>query len=176
MSDRRSGGDLGNDVWMAPNPDAVDVVDLLPGDGRLDDVLRLAASVLAQDRYLVSPAPLAVESHVFGAFHGGAAVGFLRLLVQVIGVTEGRPPVVHAGAALTEGYVEAFGVDPAMRRRGIGSALQRHAAEHARAVGCYQIRSRSPITSVENYALKIDAGYLMSPSEENDSYYFVLRL
>jgi hypothetical protein len=38
------------------------------------------------------------------------------------------------------------------------------------------MRSRSPVTSAENYALKIAAGYVLHPSEENDSYYFLIRL
>jgi len=38
------------------------------------------------------------------------------------------------------------------------------------------MRSRSPVTSTENYALKVDAGYTLHPSEENDSYYFLRRL
>ncbi len=40
----------------------------------------------------------------------------------------------------------------------------------------YQMRSRSPVTSTENYALKIAAGYVLHPSRQNDSYYFLLRL
>jgi hypothetical protein len=31
------------------------------------------------------------------------------------------------------------------------------------------MRSRSPVTSGENYALKIAAGYVLHPSDENDS-------
>ena len=94
----------------------------------------------------------------------------------MIGVDADRPPVVHGGFPLTEGYVEAFGVDAEFRRLGIGSALQARAIEHCRALGCHQMRSRSPVTSAANYALKIDAGYVLHPSEQNDSYYFLLRL
>lgn len=101
---------------------------------------------------------------------------FLRFLLQVIGAEEGRPPVLRDGGALTEAYVEAFGVDPSARRRGIGSALQERSIQYARSAGCFQMRSRSPVTSIENYALKVAAGYVMSPSEQNDSYYFLLKL
>jgi hypothetical protein len=38
------------------------------------------------------------------------------------------------------------------------------------------MRSRSPVTSTENYALKLAAGYVVQPSNENDSYYFLIRL
>ena len=35
------------------------------------------------------------------------------------------------------------------------------------------MRLRSPITSHENYALKLKLGYAIHPSQENDSYYFI---
>lgn len=105
-----------------------------------------------------------------------ACVGFLRYLVQVIGAEEGRPAVTYGGSVLREGYVEAFGVDPRLRRRGIGTALQAHAMRQCRVAGCYQMRSRSPVTSVENYSMKLAAGYVLQPSRENDSYYFTIRL
>jgi GNAT superfamily N-acetyltransferase len=113
---------------------------------------------------------------VLGAFDDSRCVGFLRYLIQVIGAEEGRPPVLHNGAPLREGFVEAFGVDPRLRRRGIGTALQRHAARQCRDAGCHQMRSRSPVTSAENYALKVAAGYVLHPSSENDSYYFLRPL
>ncbi len=138
--------------------------------------MELAARVLNQRRYLIADAPAALESHVLGAFQGPRCAGFVRYLVQVIGADVGRPAVVHDGAALTEGYFEAFGVDPAFRRQGIGTALQARAIEHCRSLRCHQMRSRSPVTSPENYALKIAAGYVLHPSESNDSYYFLLHL
>jgi GNAT superfamily N-acetyltransferase len=153
----------------------VQVTEVQPGTARFDSVLALAARVLAQDRHLTSGFLAAQESHVLGAFDGSRCVGFLRYLIQVIGAEEGRPAVMHNSAPLTEGFVEAFGVDPQLRRRGIGTALQRHAARQCRRAGCYQMRSRSPVTSAENYALKVAAGYVLHPSPENDSYYF-LRL
>jgi GNAT superfamily N-acetyltransferase len=145
-------------------------------DPRRGEVLLLAEQILNQDRYLTAHYPHARASHLLVAFLGERPVGFLRFLVQVIGAAEGRPPIVRDGAALTEAYIEAFGVDPSVRRRGIGSALQARAADYASANGCYQVRSRSPVTSTENYALKIAAGYTVSPSEQNDSYYFTLKL
>jgi GNAT superfamily N-acetyltransferase len=154
----------------------VEVRAVQPGSADFGEVLSLAARVLAQDRYLVSNVPGVRESRVIGAFDGTRCAGFLRYLIQVIGAEAGRPAVMHHGEPLTEGYVEAFGVDPRLRRRGIGTALQQHAARQCRIAGCYQMRSRSPVTSTENYALKIAAGYVLHPSHENDSYYFLLRL
>lgn len=158
---------------MAGPPDVTEVVE---GSDEYEAVLGLADRVLAQRRYMVAPMPHALESVVLGAFDGAHCVGFLRYLIQVIGAAEGRPPVMRQGLALTEGFVESLGVDPGSRRRGIGTALQRSAQERCRRRGCYQVRSRSPITSTENYALKLEAGYTLSPSEQNDSYYFMLRL
>ncbi len=152
------------------------VKEVTQGTVAFEAVLALADRVLSQRRYIVSASSTALESHVLGAFENGTCIGFLRYFVQVIGSAEGRPPVVHRGSVLTEGFVEAFGVDPGARRRGVGSDLQAAAREQCRAIGCYQIRSRSPVTSLENYSLKLGTGYVLQPSEENDSYYFLLKL
>ena len=39
------------------------------------------------------------------------------------------------------------------------------------AAAMFPIRSRSPITSHENYALKLKMGYAVHPSSQNNSYY-----
>jgi GNAT superfamily N-acetyltransferase len=122
--------------------------------------------VLAQDRYVTWHFPDALESHVLGAYYGARCVGFLLFLIQVLRAEAGRRPVIHNGESLKEGYVEAFGVDPQLRRRGIGTALQQHAAQQCRIAGCYQMRSRSPVTSTENYALKIAAGMSCIPARK----------
>jgi GNAT superfamily N-acetyltransferase len=164
-----------DDASTKPRP-RVQVREVQPGTPGFEPVLALAAQVLAQDRYLVSRFPHAQRSHVLGAFASDRCVGFLRYLIRVIGAEAGRPAVIHNDQPLSEGYIEAFGVDPQVRRRGIGTALQQHAARQCRIAGCYQMCSRSPVTSNENYALKIAAGYVLHPSHENDSYYFLLRL
>ncbi len=38
------------------------------------------------------------------------------------------------------------------------------------------VATLGPATSRENYALKIAAGYVLHPSHENDSHYWILRL
>jgi GNAT superfamily N-acetyltransferase len=146
----------------------MEVVPVATGSVRFDQVVALAGEVLAQDRYLKASLPHAEATVLLGAFRGDDCVGFLRYLVQWIGADCGRPPILRNGQRLREGYVEAFGVAPSARRQGIGEALQLHAMD--------QCRSRSPVTSVENYALKLKMGYVVHPSEQNDSYYFVLRL
>lgn len=134
------------------------------------------ADQLDQAKYIAAPMPHSDESLLLGAFLEEQCVGFLRLLIQVIGREYVRSPIVVAGKPLREGYVEAFGVLAAYRRRGIGQRLQERAIELCRERGCYQIRSRSPITSVENYTLKLKLGYAIQPSHENDSYYFIKTL
>ncbi len=153
----------------------IEVVALMSADERFDSVVRLAESVLEQDRYLLQELPGVLESVVVAAF-AERCIGFLRFVIQEIGHDVGRPPIVQNGRTLTEGYVEAFGVDPEHRRRGVGTALQAYAFAYCRQAGCHQMRSRSPVSSTENYALKIAAGYVIQPSSENDSYYFIRGL
>ena len=68
----------------------VQVLDAQPGTAHFEQVLILAARVLAQDRYLSSRVPQALESHVLAAFDGTCCTGFLRYLLQVIGAEEGE--------------------------------------------------------------------------------------
>lgn len=152
------------------------VIEVVSGTVEFEALLRLADDVLDQRRHIVSVMRAASEDHVLGAFDRERCLGFLRFYVRVIGSEEGRPAVIHNGSPLTEGFVEALGVHPEARRLGIGSALQRRAQELCRARGCHQIRSRSPVSSTENYAMKLADGYVLDPSTENDSYYFLRRL
>ena len=75
----------------------VQVKDVQPGTADFEQVLILAAQVLAQDRYLVSSVPGVQESRVLGAFDGTRCVGFLRYLIQLIGAEAGRPAVMRNG-------------------------------------------------------------------------------
>jgi hypothetical protein len=88
------------------------VVGVARGTERFEAVLTLADAVLDQRRHFLSAIETALEDHVLGAFEGPRCLGFLRFYVQVIGSEEGRPPVMHNGSPLTEGFVEAFGVHP----------------------------------------------------------------
>lgn len=126
-----------------------------------------------QARYIAVHAPHIDESPLLGAFAAEQCVGFLRLVIQVLGREYARTPIVVADEALQEGYVAAFGVVPAYRRRGIGQRLQARTIKLCRERGCYQSRSRSPIARVENDALKLKLDYAIQPSHENDSYSFI---
>jgi ribosomal protein S18 acetylase RimI-like enzyme len=144
-----------------------------------DDYFNLVAVAeqLNQARYIPAREAYAEQSILFGAFIHQQCVGFLRVLILIIGRDHQRSPILDAkGAPLREGYVEAFGVLPPYRRHGIGQALQEHTIAVCRQQQCYQLRSRSPVSSVENYALKLKMGYAIQPSHENDSYYFIKTL
>lgn len=153
----------------------MDIVEVTHGSDARTQVQALARE-LDQGRYLERAYDQADESILLGGFEDGACAGFLLLLIQVIGRDAGRPPILSNDALLREGYVEAFAVRPQCRRRGIGQSLQEHAIELSRERGCYQIRSRSPMTSRENYALKLKMGYTIHPSDVNDSYFFIKRI
>ncbi len=153
--------------------DRIEVIDVTSSRGA--SVLALAEQ-LGQRQYLERHYDHAREQHVFAHIDDNRVDGFLLLLVQVIGNEEGRSPILRDGQPLIEGYVNAFGVHPDQRRRGIGRALQEAAIRHCRTKGCYQIRSRSPVTAIENYALKLAMGYTIQPSNENDSYYFIKQI
>ncbi len=108
---------------METDGQRVDIAEVEPADIGFDEVLRLAALVLDQDRYLLAAIEHADESHIVAAMDGERCVGFLRFHIQQIGRDAGRPPVVYRGEPLREGYVDAFGVEPTSRRRGIGNKL-----------------------------------------------------
>ena len=76
-SERRKAGNpgrLAHDGRMDDRADEpgrqVQVLEVQPGTAPFEQVLILAARVLAQDRYLASRIPHALESHVLAAFDG----------------------------------------------------------------------------------------------------------
>lgn len=149
-------------------------IQIVAPDSAAYELLLDTAAQLDQIRYIAPPPGMLNCSVLLGAFTPDQCVGFLRFEIHVIGQGEQRPPIIGPhGQPLSEGYVEAFGVLPDYRRQGIGEALQHYAIDYCRDQHCYQMRSRSPLTSVENYALKLKMGYAIHPSHENDSYYFI---
>lgn len=161
--------------YQGATPMAAQIVEVDPHTPAYDDVLLLAGQ-LDQAKYIPERETHIVTSILLGAFIQSTCAGFLRFLIQVIGSDQGRTPITHNNRVLMEGYVEAFGVAPTFRRRGIGQQMQERAIAICTQRGCYQIRSRSPITSQENYALKLKMGYAIHPSAQNDSYYFIKTL
>jgi hypothetical protein len=57
----------------------IQVLEVQPGTAHFEQVLILAARVLAQDRYLASSIPHALESHVLAAFDGTRCAGLPAL-------------------------------------------------------------------------------------------------
>jgi GNAT superfamily N-acetyltransferase len=146
-------------------------------DTRLYEAVVDVAEKLGQKRYIVRDYPFAQSRLLLAALErGDDPCGFLLALVQIVGKEEGRSPILLNGQPMLECYVNAFGVLPDFRRQGIGQALQEAAIRIADDLGCYQMRSRSPVTATENYLLKLKMGYAVHPSTENDSYYFIKRL
>lgn len=135
------------------------------------------AKNLNQAKYIAYEKPHHLESILLGAYDHQECVGFLRIIIQIIGNEEGTTPIQdQKGEPLTEGYAEAFGVLPSFRRQGIGQKLQEEAITRCRDRECYQMRSKSPVTSQENYALKLKMGYSIHPDTKYDAYYFILTL
>src|SRR5688572_9506866 len=152
-----------------------DIREISPDTELHSRILELS-DALNQKKYLVQHYPNAEQRILLGAIETDSPVGFLLALIQVIGKEERCSPIIVNGESLMECYVEAFGVLPKFRRRGIGRALQEKLTEIAKGLNCYQLRSRSPFTATENYQLKIRMGYAIHPSTENDSYYFIKQL
>jgi len=59
----------------------------------------------------------AQESHIVGAFDQEQCFGFLRFVIQEIGRDAGRTTIVHGGAPLREGFVEALLPQPGHEHR-----------------------------------------------------------
>ena len=92
--------------------------------------------------------------------------GVLRFWTQVIGVDEDRPPLRVDGRPAIEAKVVTLHVVEQHRRQGIGRRLQLASVAWARELGCYQVRSRSPYTSVGNHGMKASLGFGISPGRD----------
>ena len=118
---------------------------------------------LAQTEWVAFQADWHLSSHILVASQSGRVLGFLRYVVQPIGVEEDEAAVVLDGKMLTEGKVIAFGVKASHRRKGIGRQLQIQLIQECKAKECHQIRSHSGTESIENHALKLSMGFAMHP-------------
>jgi len=134
---------------------------------------------LDQTRWVEFVADWHLSSHMLLAFKADKLVGFLRYVIQNIGIEEDQPPFTLRGEILREAKVIAFGVTPEERRQGIGRALQERLIEDGRKAGLYQIRSHSSEKSPENYLLKASMGFAIHPlpaGKGKDGAYFILPL
>jgi hypothetical protein len=87
----QAGGIIGRWMTVLTSLDGRSVARGPAWDSGLRAGAYLAARVLAQDRYLASPIPHAVESRVLAVFDGTRCVGFLRYLVQVMAPRRAGP-------------------------------------------------------------------------------------
>lgn len=119
------------------------------------------------------------QSIILVAEYGVEPVGFLRYVLQTIGLAEDLQAVTLNNQPLLEAKVIAFGVIESMRRLGVGRQLQQTLIEVCQQAGCYQIRSHSSLKNSGNHQLKLSMGYAIHPlvsTEKKDGYYFVLPL
>lgn len=103
------------------------------------------------------------SSHMLVARKDGTISGFLRFVVQPIGLEDDHAPIVFDNNELTEAKILAFGVVPACLRQSIGRTLQRQAAQRAYQLGCYQVRSHSSGHNSANHHLKLAMGFGVHP-------------
>lgn len=69
------------------------------------------------------------NQHTFVAEHEGRVIGTTSLIID--------QKYIHSGGRV--GHIEDVAVTPAYQRRGIGTALVRHAVRAARDRGCYKV-------------------------------------
>lgn len=121
-----------------------------PGHPRWPALAALVAE-LGQERWMAFSADWHLSSHILVAHQDGKVAGFLRDVIQHIGVEDNLPPLTLYGEPLTEAKVLAFGVAPEQRRRGIGRRLQQQLIAEARSRSCHQIRSHSSTGNEANH-------------------------
>lgn len=120
-----------------------------------------------------------LSSHMLVARKEDRLVGFLRYVIQYIGVEEDQPPFTLHQEILREAKVIAFGVPIEERRQGIGRALQERLIVDSREAGLFQIRSHSSKQNLENHLLKASMGFAIHPLSVGmgkDGAYFILPL
>lgn len=120
-----------------------------------------------------------LEHFWFVALVDDEIAGLLHYARQYIGDDDDCQRVVLNGESLTEGKVMGFVVVEKFRRRGIGRTLQTHAINHARQIGCYQLRSHSGGDKHANHQLKLSMGFTVHPTirrDDNAGAYFIMPL
>ena len=120
-----------------------------------------------------------LSNHIFVALLDDKVVGLLHYAVQFIGDDNDCPRVTLNGKELLEGKVMGFAVQDAYRRRGVGTALQTAAIDHARTQGCFQLRSHSGGDKLANHQLKLTMGFTVHPiirGDDNAGAYFIMPL
>jgi GNAT superfamily N-acetyltransferase len=163
---------------MPINPSSITIEEWEPQHARWIELLALVNELNQMDWFTFT-ADWHSSSHVLVARRNWEILGFLRFVVQDIGLDMDWPPIQWKGENLREAKVIAFGVLAAQRRQGIGRKLQEALREQAQALGCYQIRSHSSGDNLANHRLKLSLGYGVHPiirGEDRRGVYFILPL
>lgn len=93
-----------------------------------------------------------------------AIIGYHVFLIQPIGPEMGTSEIKDRyGSVLTEAKIRGLHVLEPFRNQGIGTKLQTLTLEKAAKLGAFQVRSRSELDKVENYAIKIKLGFSCHP-------------
>lgn len=118
------------------------------------------------------------------ALNGEEIVGYHIFLLQPLGPEMGVSEIrAQDGVVLQEAKVRGLWVEPDFRNQGLGTRLQEATLEKAKGLGAFQVRSRSALDRVENYAIKIKLGFAAHPDlrrfrdgREEQGVYWVKRV
>jgi len=108
-----------------------------------------------------------------------AVVGFLRLVIQEIGADEGLPSRKMGNEVLREGKILAFGVSPAFRQSGVGTALLDRACLIGRCESLFQLRAHSSGENAAAHRVLMNIGFGNHPIErrgDTEGGYFIKPL
>ncbi|MEM8529433.1 MAG: GNAT family N-acetyltransferase [Chloroflexota bacterium] len=144
------------------HPTSVHIEEWHSGYPRWTEVSTLIEQ-LGQTHWVDFNAVWHVSTHLLVAATPSHVVGFLRYVIQNIGVEEDRAPVTRKDITLLEAKVIAVGVTPNRQRQGIGRALQEHLIQACRTQHCFQIRSYSYTANIANWQLKLSLGFTIHP-------------
>ncbi len=178
------------DAWIAGSPlvritilDEVEekpfVIEEWEPDHPLYGQVTALIEQLDQSSWVEFVADWHLSSHMLVAYKTSKVVGFLRYVIQNIGVEEDQLPFTLNGETLREAKVIAFGVPLEERRKGIGRALQERLIKDSRKAGLFQIRSYSSEQNPQNHLLKASMGFAIDPlpvGRGKDGAYFILPL
>jgi GNAT superfamily N-acetyltransferase len=107
-------------------------------------------------------------------------VGFIHLIVHVIGPDDGLPAIFHCETQLVQGKIMAIFVSPEYRNRGIGRDMIHHTLRLAKALNCYQLGAFSFSDRVEVQHLMLNIGFSVRPefrqNGQTNGLYFLMPL
>jgi GNAT superfamily N-acetyltransferase len=153
------------------------IYEIVEVEANYPGLLELAKSIdFRKPEFLTEQEDYFVSSHILAAIENDNIFGFIRFVVQQLGIDEERSPIIFGDKILFEAKVLSFGVKPEYRNKGIGRVLQMETMQVAKKLDCYQLRSKSNYEAKANYCLKISMGFGIHPYYKGDAVYFVKAL